>query len=76
MPIDAKNQYIIKQSVLGLAPSTQVYLSGSRTDDAKKDGNIALIIISEKINLKEKLKILSQIFEKIEKQKIDLFIPQ
>lgn len=76
MRLDARTQNIIKQSILSIDPSAVVYLFGSRTDDTKKGGDIDILIISEKINLKEKLKILSRIFEKIEEQKMDLVIAQ
>lgn len=74
MRLDEKTKEVIKNSVLKFDPDAQVYLFGSRTDDTKKGGDIDILIISNKINLSEKIKILSSIFDSIEEQKIDLVI--
>ena len=51
-----------------------IYLHGSRTDDSLKGGDIDLIVFSDVINLERKLRILRRIFERIDEQKIDLFV--
>ena len=49
-----------------------VYLFGSRTDDKKKGGDIDLLIISNKIDYTEKLKLKICLKEKLGEQKIDV----
>lgn len=74
MRLDSHIQKIIKQSILHADENAEVYLYGSRTDDSKKGGDIDILVISDKISLNEKLKILNDIFSQIEEQKIDLLI--
>ncbi len=52
----------------------QVYLSGSRTNDNKKGGDIDLAVRSNKIGLKEKIDIKLKFFEEFGEQKIDFFV--
>ena len=51
-----------------------IYLFGSRTDDGAKGGDIDILIISDKIQLTEKIKIRASIFTDIPEQKIDLIV--
>ena len=50
----------------------KVYLFGSRVDDTKKDGDIDLLIISDKLEFDEKYKIYSKITHTLEDRKIDI----
>lgn len=55
-------------------PDAAVYLFGSRTDDAAKGGDIDLLVLSSKIDLLDKLEILSELHVRLGEQKIDLLI--
>lgn len=62
----------LKNSILLFDKNAKVYLFGSRTDDAKKGGDIDIAIISDAIGLKEKVKIKLNFFDQFEEQKIDI----
>ncbi|MFZ5860104.1 MAG: nucleotidyltransferase domain-containing protein [Spirochaetota bacterium] len=64
----------IAQVVQSCDPSAKVYLFGSRADDAQKGGDIDLLIISDKIHLKEKIKIRLALYDKLGEQKIDIVV--
>ena len=65
---------IIKQSVAALDECARIYLFGSRADDRAKGGDIDLLIISDKLNYQDKLRIKHKLFEYLEEQKIDIVI--
>ena len=52
----------------------QIYLFGSRVNDQKKGGDIDLLVLSERLDLSDKLKIKARIFQSLEEQKIDIVI--
>ncbi len=64
----------IKETVAGLDAAAKVILFGSRADDAKRGGDIDLLILSEKLGFKEKRKIRLELFKKLGEQKIDIVI--
>lgn len=75
MRISAQEQYIIKSVIQNLDEKAEVYLFGSRVDDNKKGGDIDILIISQKLEFKHKIEILSQFFLQLpEEQKIDILI--
>lgn len=51
-----------------------VYLFGSRVDDAKRGGDIDLLIISQALSRDDKRRIRSKLFEALGEQKIDIVI--
>jgi len=64
----------IKNIVLEFDPNALIYLYGSRIDDTKKGGDIALMLVSEVIDLEQKIKIKLRLYDTIGEQKIDLLI--
>lgn len=52
----------------------EVYLFGSRADDAAKGGDIDLLVLSRKISLMDKLEILAQLHLRIGERKIDIAV--
>lgn len=52
----------------------QIFLFGSRVDDAAKGGDIDLLVLSKKINLMAKLDILVQLHRKLGDRKIDIAV--
>ena len=65
---------VIKDAVHSFDRNAKIFLFGSRVDDKKRGGDIDLIIVSEKINFKDKLRIYTNIFKKLEEQKIDILL--
>ena len=74
MRIAENDKKVIVDSILESDPVAKIYLFGSRVDDDKRGGDIDILIFSEKIDLSEKIKIKTRIFQKMEEQKIDLLV--
>jgi predicted nucleotidyltransferase len=52
----------------------QIYLFGSRVDDAARGGDIDLLVLSKRINLMSKIDILAQLHRKLGERKIDIAV--
>lgn len=52
----------------------QIYLFGSRTNDAKRGGDIDVLIISQTLSYNDKLTILQRLYETLGEQKIHIII--
>lgn len=74
MRISPREADIIRSSVEAFDPSAKVFLYGSRADDAKRGGDIDVLILSDRLGDKHKLKILARIFERLEEQRVDILI--
>ena len=77
--MSSKDYKSIKESFLELFHNGDIYLFGSRVDDAKKGGDIDLYIIpAKKFSLEERLekkrKFRLRLENKIGEQKIDIVI--
>lgn len=73
MRLSSKKKSAIKESIENLIPGAQVFLFGSRVDNAKRGGDIDLLInLEKKPDRILKSKIKNQIWEKIGEQKIDI----
>jgi predicted nucleotidyltransferase len=64
----------IVDAVSSLDPDAEVWLFGSRANDAARGGDIDLLVISSKIGFSEKLDLLGEIKMILGDQKIDLNI--
>jgi predicted nucleotidyltransferase len=64
----------IKESVYGFDPDAKIILFGSRVDDAKRGGDIDLLVLSRKITTRERRRIKINLYDKIGEQKIDMII--
>lgn len=51
-----------------------IYLFGSRVDDVATGGDIDLLVLSKKIDLMMKLRILAQLHQKLGERKIDIAV--
>jgi predicted nucleotidyltransferase len=74
MRINETEKNAIVDAVKSVDETASVWLFGSRTDDAKKGGDIDIAVLSGKIHasVMEKIKVQRRIFDKIGEQKIDL----
>ena len=61
-------------AVIRFDPEAKIYLFGSRADDRQKGGDIDILVFSNRLKFKDKLKIKAVLFETMEDQKIDLVI--
>ena len=74
MRLTEKEIKVIRKQVLLADPDAKIFLFGSRTNDEAKGGDIDLLIISDKIGFKEKIKIRLAIFNELEEQRLDLVV--
>ncbi len=74
MRLKEYEQFAITSTVKSFDPDARVYLFGSRVDDAKKGGDIDLLVISGKITCDEKRTIKSKLYDVIGEQKIDIVL--
>lgn len=73
MRLSQYKQHFIKTFWKESFPNSKVYLFGSRTDDAKKGGDIDLLILNdEKIDLAIKIDFLGKFWEEFGEQKVDV----
>jgi len=67
-----------KQAILNVIrqsdPDAEVRLFGSRTDDHKKGGDIDLLVLSKRLEYRDKLKIRYRLKDELGNRKIDLII--
>lgn len=64
----------LKASVAAADPEGRVYLFGSRTDTARRGGDIDLLIVSKKIGRKDLTAIRWNFFERFGEQKLDIVL--
>lgn len=64
----------IREEVERIDPTAEVYLFGSRTDDAARGGDIDLWVRSVRIGHADRLRLQVRLKERIGWQKIDLVI--
>ncbi len=64
----------ITNAIKTLDAHAQIYLFGSRTDDAKRGGDIDVLIISQTLSYNDKIKIVQRLYETLGEQKIHIII--
>lgn len=62
----------IREEVSRIDPEAEVYLYGSRTDDDARGGDIDLLVVSDKLGLRDVLRLRVQILDRIGWQQLDL----
>lgn len=74
MRLTSTQCHAIRSAVRRQDHDARVILFGSRADDHAKGGDIDLLIVSEKIGLREESKIRRDILDEIGWQKLDLVV--
>ncbi|RME50785.1 MAG: nucleotidyltransferase domain-containing protein, partial [Caldilineae bacterium] len=64
----------IKTIIHQMDPEARIILFGSRADDAKRGGDIDLLILSQELTPRHKRALRLALYEKLGEQKIDLLI--
>jgi predicted nucleotidyltransferase len=64
----------IKNAITALDANAQIYIFGSRANDALKGGDIDILVLSEILTFNDKLSIKKALFKDLEEQKIDMII--
>lgn len=74
MRLTPEEQDVIRAAVAAQDPQAQVWLFGSRADDAKRGGDIDLLVFSQALGEREKGDIWWELQEKLGEQKIDIVV--
>jgi predicted nucleotidyltransferase len=74
MRITETEKNAITRAVHAADTEARIWLFGSRTDDAKKGGDIDIAILSGKIKLPERMRIRRNIVDALGEQKIDIVV--
>lgn len=74
MRLNPKQQRVIHDAVYRADPGARVVLFGSRVDHEAKGGDIDLLIISDRIGMRDEWKIRRDILDEIGWQKLDLVV--
>jgi predicted nucleotidyltransferase len=74
MRLSGEEIRVIKEAVHGADTEARIYLFGSRVDDAKRGGDIDLLILSDKLGSLDERKIRLNIYDHLGEQKIDIVI--
>lgn len=74
MRISERERYEIVAAVRTFDPGARVLLFGSRADDAKRGGDIDLLVMSERIGPEQTRRIRRLICDAIGEQKIDILV--
>lgn len=64
----------IRAAVRAADPAAEVYLHGSRLDDAACGGDIDLLVVSDVLNLREVLRLRRALLDRIGWQQLDLTV--
>jgi predicted nucleotidyltransferase len=75
MRLSLSEQTAIKTALASIDEQAKVYLFGSRVDNTKKGGDIDLLVISDKMDWKQKSAFKTKLWDAIGEQKIDIVIP-
>ena len=65
---------VIKQIILEFDANAKIYLFGSRVDNAKKGGDIDLLIFSTTIDNDTKRMIKLKLYDELGEQEIDILV--
>ena len=64
----------IREEVARRDREAEIWLFGSRTDDARRGGDIDLLVVSERIGFAEELGLKAAILDRIGWQHLDLIV--
>ena len=74
MRIEPEEQEAIVSTITSFDKESEIFLFGSRLDDAKRGGDIDILVKSDFISQKMLAHIEDEIFGKIDEQKIDFVL--
>lgn len=65
---------VLKNKLKALSESAQLYLFGSRVDDAKKGGDIDLLVVSKTLTKRDLRLLRIEFFNYFGEQKLDIIL--
>jgi uncharacterized protein len=74
MRLGANEVEAIREEIRQSDPAAEIYLFGSRTNDAAKGGDIDLLVISDTLGFRDVLRLRTAILDRIGWQQLDLVV--
>lgn len=74
MRLTEEEAKIIKEVVFHFDNEARIFLFGSRTREEERGGDIDLLLLSQKLSIKDIYKIKSELWERIGEQQIDIIL--
>ena len=74
MRLTDSEQRALVDAITAVDPDAQIWLHGSRARDDARGGDIDLLVMSQRIGLKEKLDVLARLHAVLGERKIDVTI--
>jgi predicted nucleotidyltransferase len=74
MRLSLDERSVIKKALFDVDNTASVYLFGSRVYDAKKGGDIDLLVFSNQMDLRKKIKFEASLWKMLGEQKIDVVV--
>ena len=74
MRLTAAEITAIREEVERLDPAAEVYLYGSRVDDTARGGDVALLVVSDRLGFRDVLRLRTGILDRIGWQQLDLVV--
>jgi predicted nucleotidyltransferase len=74
MRLGANEAKAVGEEVRRLDPAAEIYLYGSRANDAAKGGDIDLLVVSDKLGFRDVLRLRTRILDRIGWQQLDLVV--
>ena len=74
MRLDSHQKTTIVAAVRNQDPEARIILFGSRANDCEKGGDIDLLIVSDRIGLRQEWQIRRDILDEIGWQKLDIIV--
>ena len=76
MRLSETEKNAIRETIQEFDDRARIFLFGSRADDAKRGGDIDLLILSEKLREPDRGSIRRRLHDRIGEQKIDILVAQ
>jgi len=74
MRLTASEIGAIREELARQDPQAEVYLYGSRTDDAARGGDVDLLVVSDHLGFRDLLRLRTGILDRIGWQQLDLSV--
>lgn len=74
MRLSREEREAIVRAVTSVDEKADVYVFGSRTDDAARGGDIDILVLSDTVTFDDKLTIKRRLFEDMEEQRVDIVV--
>ena len=73
MRLKPQQAELLKQKIQAYLPDAQVYLFGSRVEDAQKGGDIDILVLADRpLSFQEKFVVKLAFYQRFGEQKIDI----